>query len=81
MRKGRGIDHEWQICKYLGDIALYARCKCGFYYPCSSSIRNPDGTWGFKQEITKLYHYCPSCGAHKKYYNETPQQVNKYLWE
>lgn len=81
MRKGRGIDHEWQICKYLGDIALYARCKCGFYYSCSSSARNPDGTWSFKQEITKLYHYCPNCGARKKYYNETPQQVNKYLWE
>lgn len=81
MKMKRGKDRQWQICKYLDDIALYAKCKCGFYYPCSSNTRNPDGTWGFKQEITKLYHYCPNCGAYKKYYNETPQQVNKYLWE
>lgn len=28
-RKGRGIDHIWQIISYKGDMGLYARCRCG----------------------------------------------------
>ena len=39
MRKERGIDHRWQIRKYCGNIALFAHCKCGFEYPCSSNKR------------------------------------------
>ena len=81
MRKGRGIDHHWQIRKYRGDLALYAHCKCGFDYPCSLNKRNSDGTFSFEQEITKLYSYCPNCGAHKKWYNNTPVKINKYSWE
>lgn len=72
----RGTDHSWEIRKYFGDIALYARCKCGFEYACSSSKRNEeDGSWSFKQEITKLYYYCPNCGARKKWYNEVPRKI------
>ena len=81
MRKGRGIDHNWQVCKYIDDIALYARCKCGYYYRCSSNKRNEDGTWSLEQETTKLYHYCPNCGAHKLWYNEEPQKMDIGLWQ
>lgn len=77
----RGTDHKWEIRKYLGDIALYAYCKCGFQYNCSSSTRNEDGTWSIKQQITFLYPYCPKCGAHKKWYNEEPIKIDKNRYE
>ena len=32
----RGTDHNWEIRRYRGDIALYAHCKCGFFYSCST---------------------------------------------
>ena len=67
----RGTDHIWQIRNYKCDVALYAHCKCGFEYSCSHSIRNEDGTWSFKQEITYMYRYCPHCGARKKWMTDT----------
>ena len=82
MRKGRRIDHSWEVRKYKYDMALYARCSCGFQYVCSSSKRNEDGSWSFQQEITKLYPYCPQCGAHKKWYNIIPRKINKdFPWD
>ena len=81
MRKERGIDHRWQIRKYCGNIALFAHCKCGFEYPCSSNKRNSDGTFSFEQEIIKLYSYCPCCGARKKWYNDIPKNVNKFPYD
>ena len=44
MKKGRRIDHAWNIRKYKGDLALYAHCSCGFQYACSSNKRNEDGS-------------------------------------
>ena len=76
MRKGRGIDHSWKVCKYFGDAAFYARCKCGWYYACGDTMdrREPE-KW-------ILYHYCPSCGAHKKWYNNEVIRLTKYFpWE
>jgi len=82
MKMKRGTDHNWEVRRYCGDIALYAHCKCGFYYCCSSSKRNEDGTWSVEQEITRIYRYCLSCGARKKWYNEEPIKVNKHFpWE
>ena len=81
MKNKRGTDHNWQIIKYNGDIALYAKCKCGFHYCCSSNIRNIDGNWSMKQEITKIYPYCPCCGARKKTYNSEINKINKFPWE
>ena len=81
MRKGRQIDRDWDIRKYKGDIAFYAHCSCGFQYACSSSKRNEDGTCNFQQEITKMYNYCPNCGAHKKYYNAVERKIDKFPWE
>ena len=75
MRMKRGTDHYWNIRKYLGDIALYAHCDCGFQYGCSSNKINEDGTWSLVQEITNLYRYCPFCGVRKKWYNEKPHEM------
>ena len=80
MRKGRGIDHHWEIRKYNFDLALYAHCRCGFQYACSHNKRVENG-FAFGQEIDFLYNYCPNCGAHKKWYNEVPVKINKYPWE
>ena len=77
MRVKRGKDSRWKVCKYKGDLALYARCKCGFYYACSSSIREENGSWSFKQYISKIYPYCPNCGARKKWYNTEPIKMEK----
>jgi len=80
MRKGRQIDHNWDIRRYKGDCAFYAYCKCGFYYPCHKISHSTDI---FKTEIdlNKIYHYCPNCGAHKKWYNDIPRKINKFQWE
>ena len=80
MRMKRGTDHNWQVVRYIGDCALYARCKCGYHYICSSSTKNEDGTLNFKQIITTLYHYCPNCGARKKWYNEAPIKLEELPW-
>lgn len=74
----RGTDHSWEIHEYLGDIAWYAHCKCGFEYACSKSKRNNDGTWSVEQEIDWLAYYCPNCGARKKWYNSEIIKINKY---
>ena len=76
----RGTDHTWEIRKYIGDIALYAHCKCGYEYAASESERNKDGTWSAKQVINTLYHYCPWCGARKKWMTETIKW-DKMRWE
>lgn len=73
---GRGIDRNWDVRKYKGDGAYYAYCRCKFFYSCGDIInkKEPD-TW-------LSYHYCPSCGAHKKWYNTTPRKIDKYFpWE
>ena len=76
----RGTDHNWEIRKYIGDIAWYAHCKCGYQYCCSKCSRDEDGTWIPQQQLNWLAHYCPNCGARKKWYNEEPIKINKYSW-
>ena len=80
MRKGRGIDHHWEIRKYNFDLALYAHCRCGFEYACSRN-KKIENDFIFEQEIGSLYSYCPNCGAHKKQHNNVPIIVNKFPWE
>lgn len=77
----RGTDHEWRVIKYKGDLAVYAKCKCGFEYNCGRSKRMEGGPLSIKQFPTVMYPYCPYCGARKKRYNEEPQKVDKYQWE
>lgn len=67
----RGTDHTWEIRKYKGDIALYARCACGFEYFCSHNAKTKNGKFSFEQEIDWLYRYCPNCGARKKWQTDT----------
>lgn len=83
MKNKRGTDHNWQIVKYKGDIAIYAKCKCGFYYNCSGNIRNEDGSWSPIREvkINKIYPYCPWCGAKKKTYDLEITKIDKFPWE
>ena len=71
MRVKRGKDSHWKVCKYKGDGAFYARCKCGFYYCCGDILNRKEYfKWTF-------YHYCPSCGARKKWYNTEPIKMEK----
>ena len=76
-----GDDDTWEIVRYKGDIALYARCGCGYRYVCSTSERNEDGTWSSKQKVSMLHPYCPSCGAKKRYYSDNVKKVDSYPWE
>lgn len=76
MRTIRGKDSHWETRRYKGDMAIYAHCKCGFEYCCSSNA----GPEQFKQIITYIYHYCPNCGSHKKTYNEEPILMGDYRW-
>lgn len=73
--KGRGIDHHWDIRKYKGDTAFYAYCRCGWHYSCGDTLnyKDPD-TW-------ILHNYCSYCGAHKKWYNYIPREMNKFQYE
>lgn len=64
----RGTDHVWKLIKFKEDIAIYAKCKCGYFYACSQSARNEDGSPSFKQIPTYFHRYCPNCGARKKYH-------------
>lgn len=57
----RGTDHTWQLVKYKEDAATFARCKCGFRYPCTRPLERVPSIF---------YRYCPYCGARKKYYSE-----------
>lgn len=66
----RGRDHSWDIRKYIGDMAYYAFCKCGWYYACGGAFP--------ENRINILYNYCPQCGAKKTKYNELPRQMNKW---
>ena len=79
MRMKRGTDHHWEIVKYRCDLALYARCNCGYQYACSRSKRNEDGSCSFEQYIAITHLYCPKCGARKKWYNSEPIKLNQLL--
>lgn len=70
----RGKDHVWRFCKYKGDAAYYARCKCGFRYGCYKI-----GEFGVIPAPEKLYYYCPHCGAKKLRYIPEPIYIDKYL--
>lgn len=64
----RGTDHTWQLVKYKGDAAIYARCKCRYYYRCSTDAIEEDGSSNpFHQVPTVFYPYCAMCGARKKW--------------
>lgn len=81
MRPKRGKDHTWQLVKYKADIAIYAKCRCGYSYPCSGNTRNENGTWNPKQVIKYFYPYCPMCGARKKWYSEDIEKIDKFSFE
>lgn len=78
----RGTDHTWQLVKYNGDCAIYAKCKCKYHYCCSTSARDEDGFLNpFNQVPTIFYPYCPVCGARKKWHTYEIEKINKYEFE
>ena len=77
-RKGRNIDHTWEFVRYNGDIAYYARCKCGFRYSCN---KNKSNSISVEPAPDKLYPYCPICGARKTRYIEEVRNIDKFSWE
>ena len=84
MKNKRGTDHKWEIVKFTGDIVLYAKCKCGFNYCCSTSGRDENGYWTPTKQIIdphKIYPYCPLCGARKKYYIDDIKKIDRFRWE
>ena len=78
MRVIRGKDHLWRPIKFLGDGAIYAKCKCGFYYPCYSG---PDSNFKVEVDPRKMYPFCPFCGAKKKRYLTEVERLNRTQWE
>ena len=77
----RGTDHTWQLIKYIGDIGIYAKCKCGHHYCCSTSPRTEDGSWSIDHVPTIFYPYCPMCGARKKWRTNDIKKIDKYWFE
>ena len=83
----RGKDHHWQLIKYKGNMGIYAKCKCGYEYPCYSGgklpfyITNESGAL-VPADPSKLmlYRYCPRCGARKKWYIEEIKRADE-SWE
>ena len=72
MHMKRGKDSLWRPIKFLGDAAIYAKCKCGWYYPCYTM---KDNTLIAEIDPNKMYHYCPYCGARKKRYLTTIEKL------
>ena len=77
MKVKRGKDSLWRPIKFKSDGAIYAKCKCGFYYPCYKEDEH------FKISINpnKMYPYCPICGARKKRYLTEVEKLDKTKWE
>ena len=81
-RPKRGMDHTWQLIKYKGDAAIYAKCKCGHRYRCSTDGYDENGKrTPIIQVPTIFYPYCPICGARKKWYTNEIQKIDKYRFE
>lgn len=75
----RGTDHIWELIKYRGDMAIYAKCLCGFRYNCSHNKINADGQ--LVVEADTYCPYCPHCGARKKWHTDDIQKIDKYSFE
>lgn len=70
---------SWKFVKYKGDIAIYAKCKCGFSYPCYNN--DPIGSFNIVPDINQLYPFCPICGSKKKIYIEGVESLPYYRCE
>ena len=73
-KKKRGVDHAWTFVKYKIDSAIYARCRCGFSYPC---YKNADDTMKIIPDPDKLYNFCLHCGARKNRYLNKVEHIDK----
>lgn len=86
MKSKRGIhgkpDNLWRTVKHGGDLAIYARCRCGFEYSVQKEVRGEDGCWLLPREAdpAKMYHFCPNCGSRKTKYT-TEIKHTPWPWE
>jgi hypothetical protein len=71
----RGRDRFWHLVKYNADAAIYAKCKCGFHFPC----KLPKSLGG--DDKINTYSYCPVCGAKKKWITNDIETIDKFVWE
>lgn len=76
----RGKDPWWRIVKYQGDVAYYARCKCGFHYGCYD-VNYAEERPLVTIDTDRLYPYCPICGSKKKWYDDDVKQLDMAPWE
>ena len=81
MKKGRRKDHLWRFVKYRGVIGIYARCSCGFIYPCSKTEDPDHDNLRMVIDENRMYNYCPICGARKTRYDPEIKKIDKYPWE
>ena len=81
MKKGRRKDHLWRFVRYKGDIGIYARCSCGFWYHCSKPEDPEHDNLRRVIDENKMYNYCPNCGARKTRYDPEVKRINRYSWE
>lgn len=79
-KHGRWKDHYWKFVKFQGDLAIYAKCSCGFLYPCykgKTSVHDLHKV----QDPEQLYRYCPNCGSKKKWYIDEVEKIDSFRWE
>ena len=80
MRNRRRKDHVWQFVKYNGDVAIYAKCGCGFHYPCYKN-HSRERPFPIEPDPEQLYRYCPLCGGRKTRYIDEIKKIDKFPWE
>lgn len=79
MKKGRRKDHNWVFVRYKGDLAIYAKCSCGFHYSCCHNKREMGLLMVPAPDL--LYPYCPICGSRKTTYDDEVRKIDHYVWE
>lgn len=52
---------KWKIARHDNDMALYARCPCGYEYNASCFIASV-----MTIELVPLHNFCPNCGEQMK---------------
>ena len=77
----RGRDHIWHLVKYKADIAIYAKCKCGWHFPCKVQKPIAKVLYGVDDDVENYYSYCPACGARKLWKSNDIKQIDKFAWE
>ena len=79
-KRGRLKDHYWKFIKFKCDLAIYAKCSCGYWYPCYKGLNGVNDIQKVPDPV-KLHPYCPYCGSKKKWYIDEIEYLDIYPWE